>query len=207
MPSPTNANNVSTIIQHHTLPISTSASVQMQTITVIPSSTTPTPTQSLQPVIASVPAVVAVTAAAAPPPPSAAPSVPSKPLTLARLVQLIHRPSFDMITCAHAVFSSWQCSNSSAPIGLAAVHHAATSLHGYSSGMAPSSSPHNPQNGPSSMPLNSAPTSGGGPSSLLGHAGAMLAETMQPTPQSQPVDFSHAINYVNKIKVSYILQF
>lgn len=104
MPSPTNANNVSTIIQHHTLPISTSASVQMQTITVIPSSTTPTPTQSLQPVIASVPAVVAVTAAAAPPIPSVAPSVPSKPLTLARLVQLIHH-SFDMITCVPTLYS------------------------------------------------------------------------------------------------------
>jgi len=95
--------------------------------------------------------------------------------------------------------------SSSASIGLAAVHHAATSLHGYSSGIPPSSSPHHPQSGsqPPTMPLNSAPSSGGGPS-LLGHAGAMLAETMQPTPQSQPVDFSHAINYVNKIKVGLL---
>lgn len=103
------------------------------------------------------------------------------------------------------------CMFDSGPIGLAAVHHAATSLHGYSSSVQPSSSPHHPPSGsqPPPMPMPSAPSSGGGggSSSLLGHqsghAGAaqMLAESMQPTPQSQPVDFTHAINYVNKIKV------
>ncbi|XP_059470996.1 paired amphipathic helix protein Sin3b isoform X2 [Neocloeon triangulifer] len=157
MPSPTNTNSVGTITQHHTLPISTSTTTQVITTTIVPIASTTTPTS-------------VVTQQPATPP---APSVPSKPLTVA----------------------------SSAPIGLAAVHHAATSLHGYSTGMPPSSSPHHPQSGsqPPSIPLNSAPAVGGGPS-LLGHAGAMLAETMQPTPQSQPVDFSHAINYVNKIK-------
>ncbi|CAB3383189.1 Hypothetical predicted protein [Cloeon dipterum] len=162
MPSPTNTNSVGTVTQHHTLPISTSATGLSQTIVSTITTTAAPP--------APVPVVVTQQTVAPP-----APSVPSKPLTT---------------------------TSSAAPIGLAAVHHAATSLHGYSTGMPPSSSPHHPQSGsqPPSIPLNTAPAAVGGGPSLLGHAGAMLAETMQPTPQSQPVDFSHAINYVNKIK-------
>jgi hypothetical protein len=35
----------------------------------------------------------------------------------------------------------------------------------------------------------------------LSHAESGTGGAIHPTPQSQPVEFNHAINYVNKIKV------
>jgi histone deacetylase complex regulatory component SIN3 len=40
-------------------------------------------------------------------------------------------------------------------------------------------------------------------SQALSHAESGAAGAIHPTPQSQPVEFNHAINYVNKIKVSW----
>lgn len=39
-------------------------------------------------------------------------------------------------------------------------------------------------------------------SQALSHAESGTGSTIHPTPQSQPVEFNHAINYVNKIKVT-----
>ena len=42
-------------------------------------------------------------------------------------------------------------------------------------------------------------------SQALSHAESGATGAIHPTPQSQPVEFNHAINYVNKIKVSLFL--
>jgi hypothetical protein len=42
-------------------------------------------------------------------------------------------------------------------------------------------------------------------SQALSHVESGAAGAIHPTPQSQPVEFNHAINYVNKIKVSWFL--